>query len=686
MKKKYAIDNFLHMAHGGDYNPDQWKEYENIVDEDIHLMDKAGCNVFSVGIFSWTLYEREEGNFDFSYMDSVLDKLNAAGKKVIMATPSGARPAWMARKYPEVLMVEEDGNRIKYSARHNHCYSSQIYREKVKIIDELLAKRYANHPAVIGWHISNEFGNRCYCDKCVAGFREYLKKKFDSDINKLNAAYWTYFWSHEYTDWEEIDAPGKVGGRENSFMGLSLDWARYCSDKQLDFLKAERDAIRKYASQPVTTNFMEFDFDKYDYCKWAKEIDFISWDSYPMWHSEDAEYTAARAAFNHDFMRSLQKKPFYLMESTPSLTNWRGVNRIKKPGMHMLSSIQAVSHGSDSVLYFQWRKGRGGMEKFHGAVVDHYATDRTRVFKEVSEVGCALEKFDEVVGSEVKSKVAIVFDWENRMAIDVFNGFNNEEKNYADVCVKHYIPFWENGVNVDVIDSNADFSEYELVVMPMLYMVKQGVEEKIEEYVKNGGNAVMTYLSGMVDENDLCYMGGFPCGKLKDVFGIWNEETDSFYKVQKITNSIGYKGEFYSAEDMCAIVHLQGAEAICTYNKDFYASSPAVCVNKYGKGRAYYIAMRDKNGAFLKAFYRDLIDELKIERSADVADYDLVSAHTREDEENKYLFIENYGSESFVSGDLNLSGVDVLTGETVGEEINIPAYGVQIIKTKKENM
>lgn len=686
MGKKYALENFLHMAHGGDYNPDQWKEYKNIVDEDISFMEKAGCNVFSLGIFAWTLYEPEEGKFDFSYMDTVLDKLHLAGKKVIMATPSGARPAWMAKKYPEVMMVGENGERIKYSQRHNHCYSSEIYRKKVRTINELLAKRYANHPAVIGWHLSNEYGNRCYCDKCIEGFRNYLKNKFDGNIKKLNAAYWTYFWSHEYTDWDEIDAPGDLDyGRERNFMGLSIDWARYCSEMQLDFMKAEREAIRKYAKQPITTNFMELDFDKYDYVKWAKDVDFISWDNYPLWHSDNIEYTAARAAFNHDFMRSMKNKPFYMMESTPSLVNWTKVNRLKKPGMHMLSSMQAVAHGSDSVLYFQWRKGRGGSEKFHGAVIDHYATDNTRVFKEVSEVGKVLSKLDEVVGSEVKSKVALVYDWENRTAINAFDGFNNEAKNYVQTCIEHYIPFWKNGINVDIIDSNDEFSNYDLVIAPMLYMIKPNVENKIESYVKNGGNIVMTYLSGMVDENDLCYTIGFPVGKLKDVFGIWAEETESFYKGQSVTNSIGYKGNFYKAKDMLDIIHSNSAKAICTYNKDFYAKEPAVTVNKYGKGKAYYIAMRDEGGEFLKVFYRDLIDEFKLERA--LKNFELcefMSAHVREDDENKYLFIENYGADERIIEHLDIVGKDLVSGEEVGEYTNIAPYGVKIIKIKKE--
>lgn len=687
MGKKFVCESFKKMAHGGDYNPDQWKNYDGIVDEDLRLMELSDCNVMTVGIFAWTMYEKEEGKFDFSYMDMVIDKLSEAGKKVIMATPSGARPAWMAKKYPEVLRVKEDGRRILYSARHNHCLTSPIYREKVKIINELLAKRYADNPAVIGWHLSNEYGGRCYCDLCANEFRAYLKKKFDGNIDKLNEAYWTGFWSHTFTDFDEIDPPGADAIREKCYMGLTMDWDRFCSEQQLDFIKAERDAVKKYAKQPITTNFMDvFGFEDYNYMQMGKELDFISWDNYPEWHKGDEGCltAASKAAFNHDFMRSVLNKPFYLMESTPSLVNWREVNPLKRPGMHKLSSIQAVAHGSDSVLYFQWRKGRGGSEKFHGAVVDHVGNENTRVFREVSEVGKCLSKLDDVVGSVTESKVLLVFDWENMRAIRAFQGFNNIKKCYSNICREHYYPFWENGVNVDIGNTESDFSKYDIVIMPMLYSLTQETIDKIESYVDGGGVAVATYLLGMVNENDLCYLGGFPANKLKDVFGVWAEETDSFYENQKVTNSIAYGGNYYKAVDMAEIIHANAANEICVYSKDFYKGMPAVTVNEYGKGKAYYIAMRDEKGKFLRAFYKDIIRELNLPCvMGDLALPEGVVAHSRTDDENVYIFIENYSGKKQTLENFAFSGIDMESGETIGEKIELKEYDVKILKQKK---
>ena len=249
-----------------------------------------------------------------------------------------------------------------------------------------------------------------------------------------------------------------------------------------------------------------------NYWKFAPYLDVVSWDSYPRWHGEKPDWKlASEVGFVHDINRSLKHgKPFLLMESTPSMTNWMEVAKLKRPGMHLLSSIQAVAHGSDSVQYFQWRKSRGGSEKFHGAVVDHCGHENTRVFNDVKEVGETLEKLDDIVGTTINPEVAIIYDWENKWAIDGAYGPRREKKDYLPTCQAHYLPFWEKGIPVDVIDMDQDFSRYKLLIAPMLHMVRSGVGEKVEEFVKNGGTFVATYWSGIVNENDLCFLGGFP--------------------------------------------------------------------------------------------------------------------------------------------------------------------------------
>src|SRR5699024_916685 len=390
------------------------------------------------------------------------------------ATPSGARPAWMSEKYPEVLRVSANRVRNLHGLRHNHCFTSPVYREKVETINRKLAERYAGHPAVIGWHISNEYGGECHCDYCQAAFRKWLQRKYKK-LEHLNDAWWTTFWSHTYTNWSQIESPAPHG--ETMVHGMNLDWKRFVTDQTIDFYRHEITPLKQANPDlPVNTNFMEL-FSGLDYAKFAKEVDFVSWDSYPTWHDlADEKERAAYTAMNHDWFRSMKEgRPFLLMESTPSKTNWQPISKLKRPGMHLLSSLQAVAHGSDSVQYFQWRASRGSSEKFHGAVVDHVGHEHTRVFKDVAEVGESLEKLDEVVGTRVDAEVAIIFDTENRWAVNDAQGPRNMGIKYEKTVREHYQTFWEKGVPVDVIDMNRDLSTYKLVIASMLYMLNPGV-------------------------------------------------------------------------------------------------------------------------------------------------------------------------------------------------------------------
>lgn len=683
MKYPPINPKFPHFLHGGDYNPDQWKHTPEVWDEDMRLMKLAHCNVMSVGIFSWASLEPEEGKFEFGWLDTIMDKLVENGVYAILATPSGARPAWLAAKYPEVLRVLPNRMRILFGGRHNHCYTSPVYREKTRLINQKLAERYKDHPALLAWHVSNEYGGECHCELCQQAFREWLKKKYDNDLDKLNRAWWTGFWSHTYTDWDQIQSPAPHG--EGSIHGLNLDWKRFVTHQTIEFMKNEIAPLREITPNvPVTTNFMGT-YTGLNYWKFAPELDVISWDNYPRWHGEEPDWELAyKVAFVHDINRSLKGgKPFMLMESTPSMTNWMQVAKLKRPGMHLLSSIQAVAHGSDTVQYFQWRKSRGCVEKFHGAVVDHCGHENTRVFRDVAEVGKVLEKLDPIVGTTVRPEVAIIYDWENRWAIDDAQGPRREKKDYLLTCQSHYRPFWENGVPVDVIDMDCDFSGYKLLIAPMLYMVRPGVAERIEKFVEEGGTFVTTYWSGIVDENDLCFLGGFP-GPLRKVTGIWSEEIDALYDhdvnhvVLKDDNPLGLKGE-YEARELCDLIHAESAEVLATYKSDFYAGRPALTVNSFGKGKAYYIAFRN-NGDFLTDFYGALIKELNLKRAVDTELPQGVTAQMRTDGERVFVFILNFVPEERQVDLKDMRFRDMLTGKDVTGCISLPPYGVKILE------
>jgi beta-galactosidase len=375
-----------------------------------------------------------------------------------------------------------------------------------------------------------------------------------------------------------------------------------------------------------------------DYFRLAEVMDVVSWDNYPQWTGTEKDTDIAiLASFKHDLTRGLKGKPFMLMESSPSATNWRPVAKLHRPGVHILQSMQAIAHGSDTVQYFQIRKGRGASEKFHGAVIDHEGTDKSRVFKEVTALGERLKTLDELVGTSTPSAVAIVYDWNIRWALDDVKGFLQKNTNYEQTVVDHYSAFWQLGIPVDIIDSTKSLADYDLVVAPMLYMLRPGFAEALDAFVKNGGTLVTTYITGYVNETDLCFRHGFP-GPLRHCLGIWSEEIDALYPGE--VNSIRWKGKSYKAFDLCELVHTEGAKVMGTYGSDFYAKRPALTMNQYGKGRAYHIAARTGRD-FLLDYYRDLAAQLKLKKAVEKLPIG-VTAQVRSDGTTDHVFVMNF--------------------------------------------
>ncbi len=652
--------NFGRFAHGGDYNPDQWRHIPGTWDEDMRLMKKAHCNLMSVGIFSWAALEPEEGKYDFDWLEEILNKLHENGISALLATPSGARPAWMAQKYPEVLRVNETLERNPYGNRHNHCYTSPVYREFTRRIDSELARRFGSHPAVVGWHISNEYGGVCYCPLCQAAFREFLKEKYGT-LEELNHAWWTGFWAKTYTDWSQIEAPVPRG--EGAVHGLSLDWKRFVTRQTVDFMRVEAEAVRAAAPLPLTTNMMGL-YDGLDYFKFQDLIDFSSFDSYPAWGQGDDYETALNAGFAYDLTRCYKDrtKPWILMESTPSQVNWHEVCRLKRPGMHLLASLQAVAHGSDSVMYFQWRKGRGCAEKFHGAVVDHEGSGNSRTFREVTEVGVALEKLAPLLSARMDAPVALIYDRENKWALEDSQG-PTRNKRYYEEAFAHYRALKKLSADVDVIDMDQDFTPYRVIVAPMLYMVRPGVAQRLKAFVRSGGSLVCTSLCGEVDENDLCFTGGFP-GPLRDLLGVWIEETDALWPDQK--NALRFPdGTAYGCRNMCSLIHAETAKPLAVYDSDFYAGQPAFTENEYGEGRAWYVATQTGED-FLTPFYREVL----LSSGVDVAEQaEGVLVARRYKDGKAYRFTMNFAGEERSA--LLPEGRDLLTGRTLAGDVTL---------------
>ena len=602
----------LKLLHGGDYNPEQWLDRPDILAQDIELMKKAHVNTVTLGVFSWSTLEPQEGVYTLDWLADIIHNLYANGIRTILATPSAARPAWLAHKYPEVRRVRADRVRELYNRRQNYCYTSPLYRDKVRRIDQKLAQRFGSDPAVILWHISNEMGGDCHCELCQAEFRRWLQARYGS-LQALNKAWNARFWSHDYTAWEQIESPAPQG--ENAVQALALDWKRFVSDRHIDFLKFERDIVKEVAPDAKFTANMMYRFDGIDYFKMAKEIDVASWDNYPTWHkpTETVEETALDTAMMHDLFYSMKGKPFLLMESSPSFTNWQPISKQKKPGIAELAALQTVAHGADSVLYFQWRASRGAEEKFHGAVVGHDGRQDARAFIETVQVGEKLESLSEITAVQREKQALIVHDWQNKWALEGSCGPRNAGLGYWDELKRHYNALAREGIAVEFGDETADLTGYRLVVVPMLYLLTDDFAKKLCDFAQNGGTVVVTYWTGVVDESDLCRLGDTPYG-LTGLLGLRRTEIDGMYdgETRRCTPVSGCTLPEAQASILCEVAvpnDTDPAEPLSVYAEDYFAQHPAAAVHKYGAGRAYYLASRFDED-FYRAFYRDAAKEL----------------------------------------------------------------------------
>lgn len=660
------------MPYGGDYNPEQWPE--DTWAEDMRLLKLAHIDIVTLNVFSWAALQSDEVTYHFEKLDKIMNLVRDNGMKVCMATSTGAHPAWMARKHPDILRVESNGMRRKFGSRHNSCPNSPTYQKYAKALAARLAERYKDYDNIVAWHISNEYGGECYCENCEKAFRVWLKEKYHT-IDEVNRAWDTAFWGHTFYDFDDIVVPNHLsehwGNDRTTFQGISLDYKRFNSESLLNAFRLEYDAIHAITPDiPITTNLMGT-YQPLDYQMWGKYMDFISWDNYPS-NETPLEETAMR----HDLMRGAkQGKPFALMEQTPSVTNWLPYNMLKRPGVMRLWSYQAVAHGADTVMFFQMKRSIGACEKYHGAVIDHVGNENTRVFREVTELGAELEKLgSQTLGARTDAKTAIVFDWDNWWGISYSAG----PSIYLDYCqeVLHYYKALHNkNIPVDMIGVEDDLSKYSLVIAPVLYMVKGNYDEKIRAFVKNGGRFLTTFFSGYVDEHDLVTIGGYP-GKLRDILGIWVEEEDALPK--EMENSFSYQGKTYPAKMLCDLLHTEGAQALTSYEKDFYAGMPVLTKNAFGKGYGYYVATSSDD-----AFYEDYLSEICAEAGiTPIMDTPAtVEVTMRSNANGSFVFLLNHGEETYETA-LPFAGTDLLTDTAYAQNdaITLKAKGVAIIK------
>jgi beta-galactosidase len=582
--------------YGGDYNPEQWPE--EVWDEDIRLMKKAKVNLVSVGIFSWARLQPSEDTWDFEWLDRVMAKLGAAGIAVDLASGTASPPPWLTTAHPEILPRDERGDVVWPGARQHWRPTSPVFREYALALCRKMAEHYKDSATVVSWHVSNEYGCHNfidYSDDAMVAFQDWAKTTYGT-IDAVNDAWGTDFWAQRMTSFDQIIPPRFIG--EGNFMNPSklLDFKRFSSDALKEFFKAERDALAEITpDKPLTTNFMvAASTAVLDYDDWGPEVDFVSNDHYFTPGKRHLDELAYSASLTDGIAR---KKPWFLMEHSTSAVNWRTINYRKYPGTLVRDSLAHVAMGADAVCYFQWRQSRAGAEKFHSSMLPHAGED-SQVFRDVCELGSDLEKLTDaglLTSRVTRAKVAVVFDADSKWALEHTATPTQALQNWTEP-LDWFSALLDRGVTSDVVPVAGEWEKYEAVVLPTVYLMSEETASRVREYVRGGGKVFVTYASGISDETDHIWLGGYP-GAIRDVVGVRVEEfnplgddfpgTDASLKLDNGAIAHDWADFVASVADSCEVLARYDAEEDTGMN-----GVPAVTLNSFGDGSAVYVGCR----------------------------------------------------------------------------------------------
>lgn len=652
------------LGFGGDYNPEQWSA--EVWDEDVRLMKEAGVNIVTLGVFSWGALEVADGVFEWAWLDRVIDLLHRNGIAVDLATPTASPPLWLLAAHPEILPVNADMTRRHPGARDGWCANSATFRRYALRMTKALAERYAAHPAVVLWHVSNEIGGgnrRCHCDESLAAFRGWLRLRYGS-LDNLNRAWGTAFWGLHVTDWDHVPAPRGVEAHNPA---LVLDYDRFCSDSLLDHFRAERDAIREFApTTPITTNFMVGPHqDVVDYPRWARHVDVVANDHYTV---PTDPLSAQDIAFSADRVRGMTpgRGPWLLMEHSVSAHAWYPVNRAKAPRELVRDSLGHVARGADGALFFQWRASLRGAEQFLQGMVSHAGPD-SKIGREVRELGAVLGRLAEVRGSTVApARVALLFDNEAGWAFS--RGLKpHKEIGYGDEPRAWHRALWTRNVLVDVVPPRTDLSTYDLVIVPTLFLVDDESAARVAAVARRGGVVVVTWMSGIVDHENAVRPGGYP-GAFRELLGVRSEE---FFPLHP-----GERGRLDSGATFCTwseLMDVVDAEVVARYADGPLAGGPALTRRAVGSGTAYYVSCALEPES-MDEFVGQVLDDAGIEPSGGGAGLDVVR---REKDGATWVFALNHGDEE---RRVAVKGVELVTGETVDHELVVPGREVRVVR------
>ncbi|MFF2493318.1 beta-galactosidase [Agromyces sp. NPDC058064] len=664
------------LAYGGDYNPDQWPE--EVWHEDIRLMREAGVNLVSLPVFSWPQLETAPGVYEWGWLDRIIDLLWEGGIAVDLATATATPPSWLIRSHPEMLPWNEDGQRLEFGSRQAYCPSSPVWREHVSRMTRAMADRYGDHPALALWHVSNEYGDhvsRCWCPESSAHFRRWLEARY-GDLDGLNEAWGVNVWGQRYTDWAHIEAPRRSTGPVNPTQ--LLDFERFSSDALLELFQLEVDILREVTPEiGVTTNFMSILRDL-NYWDFAAAEDLVTDDAYP----DPADPLAhVPAALNYGYMRSLKSgQPWLLLEQAPSGVSWRDVNVPKAPGQYRIGSLQAIAHGSDGAMVFQWRQAKYGQEKFHSAMVGHRG-EASRSFQEAKAFGAELKHLEPVRGTRVRSRVALVVDHDSWWGSSATESLPSQRLQWLAQARAWHAALHALGHAVDTVRATGPLDGYDVVVVPNLYVTDASQAAALEGFVARGGQLVVGPFSGVVDDTEKVHDGGAP-GPLRALLGV---EVDEQWPVSDgLAERVAFTGGGEHAAPTWGEwleVH-DGTEVLARYATGELDGRAAVTRRAGGaeaSGAAWYLScVLDRDG--LVALFRDVLAAAGLP-ARERLDLDL-EAVTRSDEATDYTFVLNHGRRE-ITVDVPAGARDLLTGESTGATLALPRFGAAVLATPR---
>ncbi len=654
------------IAYGGDYNPEQWPS--EVLDEDIRLMGEAGVSLVSLGIFSWARLEPREGELDFAWLDEVMDRLHSAGIRVDLATATASPPPWLARKHPEILPELPDGTVLWPGSRQHYRAASPVYRRYATGLARRIAERYGDHPALAMWHVDNEIGCHVPLD-CSAdaaeGFRQWLRERYTS-VDRLNDAWGTSFWSQRYGDFDEVLPPRTAPASVNPTQ--QLDFRRYSSDELLSYYRALRDVLHEVTPTiPCTTNFMVMGAPKaMDYRRWAREVDVVSNDHYVM--STDPE-PQRDLAFSGDLVRSLAGgAPWFLMEHSTSAVNWQPRNRAKRPDEMLRHSLGHVAHGADAVLFFQWRQSAAGAEKYHSAMLPHAGTDSV-VWRTTRELGRRLRAIAEVRGSRVQADAAVVLDWASAWA----GGLDAHPSDALDapaIALALHAALARRGVTADVVGPDADLTRYRVVVVPALYLVDDAGAERVAAAARSGASVLVTFFSGIVDEDDHVRLGGYP-GAFRELLGVRSDEFFPLGAHEHVTLDDGTRAGLWTER----VTAVEGTTVVRHLADGDLAGAPALTRRAVGDGTAWYLATWPEADGVQR-----VVDALVAEsgvRPVVPGVPDGVEVTRRSGPDGSWLFVLNH-TDAPVS--VQADGHELVRDEPCTRMVTVPAREVAVVR------